>query len=98
MKGKVRGLFAVCGNLGRPPGQAQVEKYIDKQLAVMLETGKLPAKVFGGRMTTELLSEKDYKVLEEFGKKENLTLLQNYDNLARLDCLQFGQKILTSVK
>ena len=48
LKGKIKGLYTVCGNLGKPPGPKQHENYIEKQLAVICEADKVPSRVFGG--------------------------------------------------
>lgn len=98
LKGKVKGLYAVCGNLGKQPGPKQHENYIEKQLAVICEADKVPSKVFGGRMTSELLTEQDSKTLKEAGVKFNLDFLKNYDNLSRQECMEFGKSVLESVK
>ena len=98
IESKIKGLYAVCGNLGKPPGPKQHENYIEKQLAVICEADKVPSKVFGGRMTSELLTEQDYKALKEAGVKYNLDFLKNYDNLSRKECMEFGKSVLESVK
>lgn len=96
-KGKIKGLYAVCGNLGKPPGPKQRESYIEKQLAVVCEADPVPSRVFGGRMTSALLTDQDAKSLREAGVKFNLDFLKDYDNLSRGECMAFGKSILEGV-
>jgi menaquinone-dependent protoporphyrinogen IX oxidase len=98
LKDKIKGLYAVCGNLGKTPGPKQHENYIEKQLAVISEADKVPSKVFGGRMTSGMLTEQDYKALREAGVKYNLDFLKDYDNLSRKECMEFGKSVMESVK
>jgi menaquinone-dependent protoporphyrinogen oxidase len=98
LKGKIKGLYAVCGNLGKTPGSKQHENYIEKHLAVICEADKVPSKVFGGRMTSELLTEQDSRALKEAGVKYNLDFLKNYDNLSRKECMEFGKSVLEGVR
>jgi hypothetical protein len=44
-------------------------------------------------MTKKLLSKDDFKGLEESSKQRNRPF-DDYDNLQRKDCLQFGESIL----
>jgi len=98
LKGKVRGLYVVCGNLGQKPGPQQKEKFVDKQLSRILEAmSPVPGSVFGGRMTPELLSKADYTAMESHSKQMDLDFLKPYDNLTRSECLTFGKQILESV-
>jgi hypothetical protein len=89
LKDKLRGYWAVCNNMGQPPGPAQKKAMIDDHLAKLCGVDGLPAKVFPGRITKALLD------------KESLTMMQSFpdnDNLKRTDCLAFGKEILASVK
>ena len=91
MKGKIRGFYAVCGNLRKPTGPEQKEMYIDKQLAQLCGVGNIPAKIFLGRITKGLLDKESLELIERMG-------VQDYDNLKRADCLAFGKEILASIK
>lgn len=93
LRGKIRGLFAVCGNLGRPPGPGQTQKYLDGYLVKKLNSGPVPRRVFGGRITKRLMAETDYKLVEDLYMELKLPPLEDYDNLARAECLAFGQEI-----
>ena len=94
IKGKVRGLFAVCGNIGNPPGPEQVKNYIDGQMAKLTQADSAPKAVFGGRITRVLWGEKVYE--------ENMKMYATipgapqgeFDNLKRADCMKFGAEIL----
>jgi menaquinone-dependent protoporphyrinogen IX oxidase len=98
LKGKIKGLYAVCGNLGKTPGPKQHENYIEKHLAVICEADKVPSKVFGGRMTSGMLTEQDSRALKEAGIKYNLDFMKNYDNLSRKECMEFGKSVMECVK
>ena len=91
VQGKIRGLFAVCGNMKKPTGPEQVDMYIDKQLAPLCGAGKVPAKVFLGRYTLGLADKETFKKLTEWG-------VTDWDGLKRADCLAFGKEILASMK
>ena len=94
IKGKVRGLFAVCGNLRNMPGPQQVEQYIDKILAGLAGAGSsVPRSVFGGRITKAIWEPKVYEEnmasYKQFGVPEG-----DFDNLKREDCMKLGAEIL----
>ena len=91
IKGKVRGLFAVCGNRMQPPTQQQYTDLIDNHLAKLCGITQVPSKVFLGRVTYGLMDEESRKMLQGFNMPE-------YDNLKRTDCMEFGKEILDSVK
>ena len=73
LKGKIRGLFAVCGNRMQPPGLEQKSMLIDNHLAKLCGVENLPSKVFLGRVTYGLMDERSRKMLE--GMK-----MPEYDN------------------
>lgn len=98
LKGKVKGLFAVCGNGEKPVGPAQKTSYIDNHLAKLLEVGEVPSKVFNGRITKALLDPKDRKSMEDMYPKFAGKPLEDYELLKRSDCLAFGREILASLK
>jgi menaquinone-dependent protoporphyrinogen IX oxidase len=98
LKGKVRGLFAVCGNGEKPVGPQQKTAYIDNHLAKLTESGNVPSKVFNGRITKELLDPENLKMMESMYPKLAGKPLENYDLLKRADCLALGKEILTGVK
>jgi menaquinone-dependent protoporphyrinogen IX oxidase len=89
LKDKVRGLWAVCHNMGQPPGPKQLERYVDHQLAKSIGVGKVPARIFPGRITKALLEYEVLPMMEHF---------PDSDNLKRSDCLEFGKEILLSIK
>jgi menaquinone-dependent protoporphyrinogen IX oxidase len=97
-KGKVRGLFAVCGNGEKPVAPEQKTAYIDNHLAKLTESGNVPSKVFNGRITKELLDPENLKMMESMYPKIAGKPLQNYDLLKRADCLALGKEILAGVK
>jgi menaquinone-dependent protoporphyrinogen IX oxidase len=94
LKPKIRGLYVVCGNLGNPVGPQQKEKYIDNHLAKICGVENVPARVFAGRMTPDLLTEKDSQSLKDASAKMNVEFIRSFDNLSRPDCMAFGKEIL----
>ncbi len=91
LKGKIRGLYAVCGNNRRPAGPQQKEMYIDKQLAQFCEVSNVPGKVFNGRITQGLLDRETLELMKQ-------AKMEDYDDLKRAGCLAFGKEILDSMK
>jgi menaquinone-dependent protoporphyrinogen IX oxidase len=98
LKGKVRGLFAVCGNGEKPVGPPQKAAYIDNHLAKLCEAGDVPSKVFNGRITKALLDPENLKMMEDMYPKFAGKPLENYDLLKRADCLAFGKEVLAGIK
>jgi len=89
LKGKVRGLFAVCGNMGNPITPDVTKRYIDDHLAKLAEVSNVPAKVFRGRITKSLMDPQTAKQMASF---------KDYDNLKRDECMSLGKEILDSIK
>jgi len=87
-RNKIRALFIVCGGGDTPRAQAYVERLAS---ACGIKPGM--AKIFPGRLTIRLLDAPDNKIEEEVARKQNHPY-EDYDNLKRKDCLQFGQDIL----
>jgi len=88
LKPKIRGLFAVCGNMMRPVEPPQKAELIDKHLAVLCGVKDLPSQVFLGRVTYSLMDEESRKMLQGFNMPE-------YDNLKRAECMDFGKQMLS---
>ncbi len=93
IKGKIRGLFACCGNLEKPPGPQQQKDLIDEYLAKLCGVSSVPSRVFGGRITKAVTSAEDWALVEGLYQSLNMTL-KDYDNLSRVDCMQLGKEIL----
>jgi len=91
LKGKIRGLYAVCWNGGKPPGPELKKAYIDRQLAHPLGAGNAPAKVFNGRITLGLLDKEALEVMKRMGVEDS-------DDLRRADCMAFGKEILAAMQ
>lgn len=87
-KEKVRGFFAVCGNMGNPVGPQQTAAFIDNHLAKLCQVSNLPSRVFLGRITKSLMDPQTAAAMAG---------MQDYDNLKRADCMAFGQEVLQSV-
>jgi menaquinone-dependent protoporphyrinogen IX oxidase len=88
LKAKVRGLFAVCGNMRKPVGPQQTSALIDNHLGKLCAVSNVPSRVFLGRITKSLMDLQTAKSMEG---------MEDYDNLKRSDCMTFGREILTSI-
>ena len=87
LKNKIRGYFAVCGNMMRPVGPEQTKLLIDNHLAQLTGVSNLPSKVLLGRITYGLMEPDVRKQMEGFKMPE-------YDNLKRSECMEFGKELL----
>ena len=88
LSAKIRGLFAVCGNMGKAVGPQQTTMFIDNHLAKLCEVKNVPSKVFLGRVTKSLMDPQTAKMMAGF---------EDYDNLKRFDCMAFGKDILSYI-
>jgi menaquinone-dependent protoporphyrinogen IX oxidase len=93
LRRKIRGLYACCGNMGKPPGPQQTKDYIDNYLAKLCRVDSVPSRVFGGRITKVITSPEDYRTVEGLYRSLKMTL-EDYDNLSRGECLELGKQIL----
>ena len=94
IRGKVRGLFVVCGNLRNMPGEQQAKQFVDDILAKTAGvTSPVPRAAFGGRITKVIWEEKVYEdnmaAYRQFGVSTD-----DFDNLVRADCMKLGAEIL----
>jgi hypothetical protein len=87
LKNKIRGYFAVCGNMMRPVGPEQTKLLIDNHLALLTGVGNVPSKILLGRITYGLMEPEVRKQMEGFKMPE-------YDNLKRSECMEFGKVLL----
>jgi len=97
LSGKIRGLFAVCGALGKQPGPVQTKTIIDNYLAKLCSTVSVPSRVFAGRITKVLLAEEDYKTLDSMFRKLGQPF-DDYDHLDRWECMEFGKEVMAQKK
>jgi menaquinone-dependent protoporphyrinogen IX oxidase len=88
LQGKVRGLFAVCGNMGRPAGPEQTARFIDGHLAPLCGAGRAASRVFLGRITKSLMDPQTAEMMKG---------MEDYDNLKRPECLDFGREVLAGL-
>jgi menaquinone-dependent protoporphyrinogen IX oxidase len=91
VKSKVRAYYAVCGNRMDRPWLPTQQQYIDNYLAKLCQATAPANRIFAGRITKALLSESEVKNLENVFKP-----LDDYDHLARWDCMMFGRQILAA--
>ena len=87
LKSKIRGYFAVCGNMMKPAGPEQTTALIDKHLALLTGVSNVPSRVFLGRITFGLMEPEVRKQMQ--GMK-----MPEYDNLKRSECMDFGKELL----
>ncbi len=87
IEGKVRGLFAVCGNMMQPIEKEQYDAFIVYQLSPLTGTYDVPAKVFLGRITWGLM-EPDVRE-----RMQQIAGMIEYDNLKRPECMAFGKEV-----
>jgi hypothetical protein len=85
---KIRGLFTVCGNMMQPVTQDLYDRYFEKHLVKLTGAGKVPQKVFLGRITWGLMEADIRKQMQSFPN------MKEYDNLKRSECMDFGREIL----
>jgi len=89
LKSRIRGFFAVCGNMMQPVTQQNTVNLIDNHLAKICGMTGLPSRIFLGRITFGLMDPTARKQMESFKMKE-------YDNLKRSECMAFGKEVLAS--
>ena len=88
LKNKIRGYFAVCGNMRQPVTQEQYTNFFDNHLIKLSGVEGLPSKIFLGRITWGLMEPEVQKQMKSFPNMEE------YDNLKRSECMAFGREIL----
>ena len=91
LKPKIKGFFVVMGNRMQPTGPEQVKQLIDDHLSKITGVSGVPARTFNGRVTRALLSPQNVQMMDNMN-------MPDYDYMKRSDFLEFGKKILTSVK
>jgi menaquinone-dependent protoporphyrinogen IX oxidase len=91
LKSRIRGYFAVCGNMMKPVGPEQTKTLIEDHLAAICGVTNVPSKVFLGRITYGLMEPDVRKQMEGYKMPE-------YDNLKRSECMTFGKEILAQLK
>jgi len=86
LKDKIKGFFAVCGNMKQPVTQDLYPRLIDNHLGALAGVKSVPSKIFLGRITLGLL---------EPSLREQMKSMGEYDNLKRSECLAFGREVLS---
>lgn len=89
---KIRGLFVVCGNLGKVPGPPQVQSLVDGYLGKTCKVSGVPSRAFGGRITQSLMPEAEFKSIQDMYAKIGGPP-GDWDNLNRMECLKLGKEI-----
>ena len=88
LKSRIRGYFAVCGNMMQPPAPEQKTAFIDNHLARICGVSDVPSKVFLGRITFGLMEPDIRKQMQ------GIPNMAEYDNLKRTECMAFGKEVL----
>jgi hypothetical protein len=83
---KVRGLYTVCGNMRQPVTPEVTKQQITDYLAPLCGAKDATGRVFLGRVTPKLLPP---------DVREQMSMMGEYDNLKRPDCMAFGSEILS---
>ncbi len=91
LRNKIRGYFAVCGNMQNPVTEGLYTNFFDNHLIKITGADGIPSKVFLGRITWGLLAP---DVREQMKSIPNM---KEYDNLNRAECMAFGREILKSI-
>jgi menaquinone-dependent protoporphyrinogen IX oxidase len=90
LKSRIRGYFAVCGNMMKPVGPEQTKTLIDDHLAAICGVTNVPSMVFLGRITYGLMEPDVRKQIQGYKMPE-------YDNLKRSECMAFGKDVLGTI-
>lgn len=91
LKPRLRGYFAVCGNMMQPVTPEVTARLIDKHLAAICGVTGIPSKVFLGRITFGLMEPDVRKQMEQMAG------IREYDNLKRDECMAFGKEVLAAL-
>jgi len=91
LKTRIRGYFAVCGNMMKPVTPETTSALIDNHLGKICGVTDIPARVFLGRITYGLMEPDVRKQMQSYKMPE-------YDNLKRSECMVFGREVLTQVR
>lgn len=91
IRGKLLGLFVVCG---MPADQAG--GYLE-MFAAKCQAKPLLARAFNGWQKKELLSPEDLKGLESYYKSINRPF-ENYDSTDKAKCLEFAKELLEKIR
>jgi hypothetical protein len=87
LSSRLRGYFAVCGNMMQPVTPERHEALIDNHIAALSGVKNLPSKVFLGRITIGLM-EPDVRE-----SMQQMPGIKEYDNLKRAECMAFGKEV-----
>jgi menaquinone-dependent protoporphyrinogen IX oxidase len=88
LKAKIRGFFAVCGNMRRPVGPQQTARFIDGHLAQLCGTSGVASRVFLGRITKSLMDPETARMMAG---------MEDYDSLKRDECMTFGREVMKTI-
>ena len=91
LSNKIRGYFAVCGNMRQPITEEQSLQYFNHHLMKLTGVEGITQHVFPGRITFGLMEP---HVREQM---KAMPGMEEYDNLKRNECMAFGREILTKM-
>jgi hypothetical protein len=72
----------------QPVGPQQTAQFIDNHLAKICGAGPVPSRVFLGRITKSLMEPEIARMMSG---------MEDYDNLKRQECMDFGREILAGM-
>ena len=91
LSNKIRGYFAVCGNMRQPITEEQSLQYFNHHLMKLTGVEGITQHVFPGRITFGLMEPHVREQMKE------MPGMEEYDNLKRNECMAFGREILTKM-
>jgi len=90
LSSRIRGYFAVCGNMMKPVTPETTANLIDNHLIKICGVTGVPSRVFLGRITFGLMEPDVRRQMESYKMPE-------YDNLKRSECMAFGKEVLAAL-
>lgn len=88
LRNKIRGMFAVCGNMRRPVTPNLYDTFFKNHIFNLTGVSEIPSMIFLGRITAGLLEPEVLKQMQNFPGFED------YDNLKRSECMSFGKSLI----
>ena len=85
---KIRGYFAVCGNMRQPVTEEQYHNFFNNHLCKLTGVESGAQRVFLGRVTFGLMEPDVRKQMQ------SMPGMEEYDNLKRAECMAFGREFL----
>ena len=91
LSNKIRGYFAVCGNMRPPVKLEQYDQFFKNHLVKLTGVEGVLNRVFLGRVTFGLMDPDSRRMMQ------SMPDMEEYDNLKRSECLAFGKEIIEKI-